>query len=329
MRADRRRERFDHLILRRADELDEPLRELLVVQACRRCASLAAATRASVPISRSMLTICLMRRSHSQKPMIVSMRSSRRKILSTVVLYLWRRLELVERPPRPRHDARQPARRRRPPAPARVRDHGAVVGAQRRPRIVHARADSPAELREARAQRAVGADAAGDDEPRRDPSPRAPAGTYPSACRRRRLETTPRRRRAPAPATSRRRRGTRRSSSRAAVFKPLKLMSSPWFFSGRGSANRRASPRSASAASSGPAGIRQPEQPRDLVERLAGRVVERFADDPVAAHARDLDQLGMAARHHQGEERKLGRRRPRACRPGCAPRGGARGSPGS
>ena len=51
-------------------------------------ASLEAATRASVPISRSMLTICLMRRSQSQKPMMVSTRSSRRKILSTVVLYL-------------------------------------------------------------------------------------------------------------------------------------------------------------------------------------------------------------------------------------------------
>src|SRR5690242_17187893 len=127
--------------------------------------SLAAATRASVPISRSMLTTCLMRRSHSQKPMIVSIRSSRTKILSTQVPFLWRRLELVERPTRPRDDSRL-IRARGAPAPPGVSNHGAVVRAQRRPRIVHARADSATEIRQARAQRPVRADTAGDDETR-------------------------------------------------------------------------------------------------------------------------------------------------------------------
>src|SRR5688500_11366051 len=127
--------------------------------------SLAAAMRASVPISRSMLTTCLIRRSQSQKPMIVSTRSSRRKILSTVVLILlWRRLELCDRPTLPRHDSRL-LTARSSPTPARGGDHGAVVRAQRRLRIVHACADLPAELCKARAQRAVRADAAGDDEP--------------------------------------------------------------------------------------------------------------------------------------------------------------------
>ena len=139
----RRRERFDHLILRRADELHEPFRELLVIQGAG-MPSLAAATRASVPISRSMLTTCLIRRSHSQKPMIVSIRSSRRKILSTSVLSSWRRLSSSSGQ-RGRATIRGSSAPAAPPAPPRVRDHGAVVRAQRRLRIVHARADSPAE----------------------------------------------------------------------------------------------------------------------------------------------------------------------------------------
>ena len=96
-------------------------------------------------------------------------------------------------------------------------------------------------------------------------------------------------------------------ASRAAVLSPLKLKSSPWFFIGRGSAKRSGSPVSASARELRPARIRQPEQPCDLVEGFARRVVERLADDPVAAEPGDLDELRVAARHQQREERELGR----------------------
>ena len=56
------------------------------------------------------------------------------------------------------------------------------------------------------------------------------------------------------------------------------------------------------------AGIRETEQPRDLVERFARRVVERLADDPVTADAGHFDQLRVPARHEQRQERKVGPR---------------------
>src|SRR5690606_37198748 len=54
-------------------------------------------------------------------------------------------------------------------------------------------------------------------------------------------------------------------------------------------------------------GIRQRQEPRDLVERLPRRVVERLSDDPVPAETRDVDEQRMAAGDEQREERELGR----------------------
>ena len=94
-------------------------------------------------------------------------------------------------------------------------------------------------------------------------------------------------------------------ASRAAVLSPLKLKSSPWFLSGARQRETLGIARFGEARELRPARIRQPEQPRDLVERLAGRVVERLADDPVAAEPGDLDELGVPARYEQREEREL------------------------
>ena len=46
-----------------------------------------------------------------------------------------------------------------------------------------------------------------------------------------------------------------------------------------------------------PAGIAEADDRGDLVERLAGRVVERLTDDSVSADPADLDELRMAARY--------------------------------
>ena len=52
--------------------------------------------------------------------------------------------------------------------------------------------------------------------------------------------------------------------------------------------------------------IGQAEQVRRLVERLAGGVVERVAEQPIAADAGDLEELRVAARHEQRHERERG-----------------------
>ena len=78
--------------------------------------------------------------------------------------------------------------------------------------------------------------------------------------------------------------------------------------SGRGNANRCPLPRFGQRRELRPAGVRQAEEPSDLVECFAGGIVERLADDPVAADAGDLDQLRVPARHQQRQERKVGRR---------------------
>ena len=67
-------------------------------------------------------------------------------------------------------------------------------------------------------------------------------------------------------------------------------------------------PRSARLRERRAARIGQAEQLRRLVERLAGRVVLRVAEQPVAPDAVDVEELAVAARHEQRDERK---RRPR------------------
>ena len=55
-----------------------------------------------------------------------------------------------------------------------------------------------------------------------------------------------------------------------------------------------------------PAGVAQAEQLGGLVEGLAGRVVDGFAQQLVAAHAIDAHQLRVAAADQQGDEGKFG-----------------------
>ena len=52
------------------------------------------------------------------------------------------------------------------------------------------------------------------------------------------------------------------------------------------------------------AGIRQAEQPADLVERLARGVVDRLAEEPVREVVAHLDEERVAARDDQGDERE-------------------------
>src|SRR5260221_10848247 len=56
----------------------------------------------------------------------------------------------------------------------------------------------------------------------------------------------------------------------------------------------------------GTAGIAESEELCGLVERLAGSVILRFAEEAVAADAFDAHQLRMAAGHEEGNEREFG-----------------------
>ena len=56
-----------------------------------------------------------------------------------------------------------------------------------------------------------------------------------------------------------------------------------------------------------PAGVRQPEEFADLVERLADRVVDRAAQAAVAAQPFHRHALAMPARQQQ---QQIGERRP-------------------
>jgi len=58
----------------------------------------------------------------------------------------------------------------------------------------------------------------------------------------------------------------------------------------------------------GTAGIRQAEELRGLVERLARRVVQRVAEQAVGADARDIEELAVPPGHEQRHERKVGPR---------------------
>ena len=72
-----------------------------------------------------------------------------------------------------------------------------------------------------------------------------------------------------------------------------------------------------------PAGERQPEQPGDLVERLARRVVDRGAERlDAAGDVLDPEQAGVPAADQQREARLGQRRRARAGRRRRARRGG-------
>ena len=98
-----------------------------------------------------------------------------------------------------------------------------------------------------------------------------------------------------------------------AVLSPLKLKSrspdfSIWVSIGRGRRKRPACPLVASFASAGPAGVAQAHEFRALVEGFAGRIVERFSQQFVVAHAGDAHQLRVPPRNQQRDEGEVGRR---------------------
>ena len=65
------------------------------------------------------------------------------------------------------------------------------------------------------------------------------------------------------------------------VFNPLKLKSSPSFSIARGNAIASGSPRSAASVDRRTARVAEAEEPGDLVERLAGGVVDRLPEQAV------------------------------------------------
>ena len=232
------------------------------------------------------------------------------------------------RPLRPRRAASAAERRRRSPFDVAAmprcqshrggeRDHRAVVGAQRQLREVDPGLALFAFAHQPLAQGGVGADAAGDDEPVAARSLRA----RPATC-------APARRRSPPASTPRGRPVPARRSSRACAACVANRRLQP----GEREVERRAlqqRPRQrvrVGIAELGqprqrrPAGIAEAEQLGRLVERLAGSVVDRVAEQLVAA---DVGDAGAVA---CGRLRPAGRRRGRSAgRPrGTATAGGPR-----
>ena len=70
------------------------------------------------------------------------------------------------------------------------------------------------------------------------------------------------------------------------------------------------------------AGIAEPEEPRDLVERLARRVVDRLAEHAVLAVVVHRDEQRVPARHDERDATAARASGPRAAPRTCAPRDG-------
>ena len=160
------------------------------------------------------------------------------------------------------------ATRRTAPTIAALSVHRAGLGrTARRP----ARAGA---VEHAGAQRRVGGDAAADDD-RLDAGALARRGAaWPRARRRPRPGTTRRRRR---PRTS----GCLRTQCTTAVFSPENEKSSPSSSIGRGNAIARRIALGGEPVDRRPAGIAEAEEPRDLVEGLAGGVVDGLTEHAV------------------------------------------------
>ena len=92
------------------------------------------------------------------------------------------------------------------------------------------------------------------------------------------------------------------------VLSPLKLKSSPSSSIARGKWIASGSPRNAAFVDRRTTRIAELEEPRHLVERLTGGVVDRLAEQAVLAVPAHLDQHRVAARHEQHDERELERR---------------------
>src|SRR6185436_10425431 len=121
----------------------------------------------SAAISRSMMTVCLTRRSHSQMPTMHSTVSELRKILSITCRLagsgaVRRRSQRVQRPARAGADLQFVVLAAGQTAIASVRDHRSVVRTELRPRIEDLQSSASAQSAELGAQRLIRADAAGD-----------------------------------------------------------------------------------------------------------------------------------------------------------------------
>src|SRR3954470_10760717 len=130
--------------------------------------SLAAARRISAAISRSMMTVCLTRRSHSQMPTMHSTVSELRKILSITCRSIGsgamrRRPQRVQRPARAGADLQFVVLAAGQTAIASVRDHRRVVRTELRPRIEDFQPGALTQSPEFGAQLLIRADAARDD----------------------------------------------------------------------------------------------------------------------------------------------------------------------
>ena len=101
-----------------------------------------------------------------------------------------------------------------------------------------------------------------------------------------------------------------RTATTTAVLSPLKLKSSPGRSSiGRGSSTAPVAAALGERRERRPAGIAEAEQFCGLVEGFARRVVQRLAEDAVAADARHLHEHRVPAGHlqrHKGEIRRSG-----------------------
>jgi hypothetical protein len=220
-------------------------------------------------------------------------------------------LQLVERPTRARENPRGRALASREPARARIGDHRTIVRAQRRARIVDADPARFPRARERRTQRAIRADAAGDNEPTQ-----ARCRERPLALRSQRVDDRGLKRSSEIGACLRverdaalrlclnrdSRRGLKATEAEieaVALERPRKRKGRRVAFL-RKRCERR------------PAGIGQPEQASDLVERLARRIVERLPDDAVPTERSDRNEpYGRPRRVKRETETPAGL--PRAC----------------
>ena len=93
----------------------------------------------------------------------------------------------------------------------------------------------------------------------------------------------------------------------SAVFRPANEKSSPATRAAVGNSNALGSPVARELRQRRPARIAEPEQPRALVERLAGGVVERLPERLVAVVVGHAREQRVAAGRQQADERRLER----------------------
>ena len=210
-----------------------------------------------------------------------------------------RRRQLSEIPPRADGEGVAARRRRRQAQCAGERDHRAVVGAELELRVVNLEAFRGGRCVQPLAQPAVRADAAGDHQPLMTGRLERGAAFRDQHIDDRFLEFR-------GDVGLRGRLGCGVANERQ--HRRLQPAEAELEIAARdhrsGQAMAPALPPVGELRERGAAGIAEPEHLRGLVERLAGRVVQRLAEQPVAPDALDLHQLGVTARDEQRDERE-------------------------